>query len=509
MTRIPLKYIADTQGIFSRRALYSLPANPDNMIFYPGGPGRECFLITSRNISRKILVSNAFESLDYFSNGIRKTLESDGKSSAGEFFKRGPVFSEGPGHLDQRRKLLKLLETYHTSLPSYESLLHDRLSCSKRAFDPIRFAEKLTVFCLATMIADLLQIPFKRAARAVLTRSNVWVAFFHAQRHRRLERALLELTKEAPPVADTSDDAQLKLILAQALIVMGYDPLVGAISAMAINRDLVRLAGRSVHATCPVSYVTRQCVRDVTIEGVDFKAGAVIHEIGGHNIELSVCDDQELMIRTYLHTKFHHIHKVLYIYRITGDNSWLERNEAIQIKTKELHNQYAQQLAERDADLNGLLKIDMGGGLFPRAGYTTIDQEDGDITCDLNDGIPLEDNSVGVLNASHVIEHLKDPIKTMREIHRVLAHGGWAFIEVPSTEGNGAWCDPTHVSFWNEDSFPYYTKQSKAQFIRNKDIRFMSLRLETNWWEGTKIAVVNTHLVALKEGPRFPGPVEI
>jgi O-antigen biosynthesis protein len=134
----------------------------------------------------------------------------------------------------------------------------------------------------------------------------------------------------------------------------------------------------------------------------------IYHEIGGHNIELSVCDDQELMIRTYLHTKFHHIHKVLYIYRITGDNSWLERNEAIQIKTKELHNQYAQQLAERDADLNGLLKIDMGGGLFPRAGYTTIDQEDGDITCDLNDGIPLEDNSVGVLNASHVIEHLKD-----------------------------------------------------------------------------------------------------
>jgi O-antigen biosynthesis protein len=235
----------------------------------------------------------------------------------------------------------------------------------------------------------------------------------------------------------------------------------------------------------------------------------VYEKIGGHNVELSICDDHELMIRTYLETKFHHIPEVLYVYRITGDNSWLERCEAIQIKTKELHNQYAQLLAERDADLKGLIKIDLGGGLFPREGYTTIDQEDGDITCDLNEGIPLPDNSVGVINASHVIEHLRDPIKTMREIHRVLAHGGWAFIEVPSTEGNGAWCDPTHVSFWNEDSFPYYTKQSKAQFIRNKDIRFMSLRLETNWWAGTKIAVVNTHLVALKEGPRFPGPIEI
>jgi glycosyltransferase involved in cell wall biosynthesis len=235
----------------------------------------------------------------------------------------------------------------------------------------------------------------------------------------------------------------------------------------------------------------------------------VYHQIGGHNVELSICDDHELMIKTYLETNFYHIPKVLYIYRITGDNSFLERNEAIQIKTKELHNQYAQRLAEKDADDKGLLKIDMGGGLFPKEGYTTIDQEDGDITCNLNDGIPLEDNSVGVLNASHVIEHLRDPIKTMREIHRVLAPGGWAFIEVPSTEGNGAWCDPTHISFWNEDSFPYYTNKNKAVFIRNTDIRFSSMRLETSWWEGTKIAVVNTHLVALKDGPRYPGPVEI
>lgn len=235
----------------------------------------------------------------------------------------------------------------------------------------------------------------------------------------------------------------------------------------------------------------------------------VYDEVGGHNVELSICDDHELLIRTYLKTKFYRIPEVLYVYRITGDNSFLERNEAIQIKTKELHNQYAQLLAEKDADDRGLLKVDIGGGLFPRKGYTTIDQEGGDITCDLNDGIPLEDNSVGVINASHVIEHLKDPIKTMREIHRVLAHGGWAFIEVPSTEGNGAWCDPTHVSFWNEDSFPYYTNKNKAQFIRNTEIRFSSLRLETNWWPGTKIAVVNTHLVALKEGPRYPGAVQI
>ena len=138
-------------------------------------------------------------------------------------------------------------------------------------------------------------------------------------------------------------------------------------------------------------------------------------------------------------TKMHHVKKPLYIYRVTGDNTWLERNEKIQTETVRLFNENAYTLAERDANLRGLLKVDMGGGLFPRPGYLTIDQEGADITCDLNEGIPLQDNSVGILNASHVIEHLRDPIKTMREIHRVLAHGGWVMIEVPSTDGRGAW----------------------------------------------------------------------
>lgn len=137
------------------------------------------------------------------------------------------------------------------------------------------------------------------------------------------------------------------------------------------------------------------------------------------------------------------------------------------------------------------------------------DQEGADINCDLNDGIPLHDNSVGVINASHLIEHLRDPLKTMSEIHRVLAPGGWAFIEVPSTDGRGVWQDPTHVSYWNENSFFYYTKRSQAQYIRNNTIRFSSMRLETNWWKNN-VAVVNTHLVALKDNMnRLPGSIEI
>jgi len=231
-------------------------------------------------------------------------------------------------------------------------------------------------------------------------------------------------------------------------------------------------------------------------------------EIGGHNVDLDICDDHELMIRTYLKTEMHYIKKPLYIYRIYGENTWLERSAKIQVKTVELYNQYAYQLAERDAEKRNLLKVDIGGGLFPRQGYLTIDQEDADINCDLNEGIPLPDNSVGVLNASHVLEHLRDPIKSMREIHRVLAHGGWAMIEVPSTDGRGAWQDPTHVSFWNEHSFWYYTNKDKAVFIRNKDIRFQTYRLNT-WEMAPQIPVVSAWLVAIKDEKRFPGILSI
>lgn len=239
----------------------------------------------------------------------------------------------------------------------------------------------------------------------------------------------------------------------------------------------------------------------------------VYKELSGHDITLSVLDDQELMFRTYLVTKFHFIEEVLYIYRITGDNTWLERNALIQSETVNMFKRNAYTLAERDADLNNLLKVDLGGGIDGRKGYMTIDQEGADITCDLNDGIPLEDNSAGILNASHVLEHLKDPFKIMSEIHRVLADGGWAMIEVPSTDGRGAWQDPTHISYWNQNSFLYYTQKAQARYIHNTTVKFQEFRCETHfpsqWWKDNDIPVVTVWLRAIKSDKKRPHYINI
>jgi glycosyltransferase involved in cell wall biosynthesis len=230
-------------------------------------------------------------------------------------------------------------------------------------------------------------------------------------------------------------------------------------------------------------------------------------KIGGHNSTLDICDDHELMIRTYLNTKMKHIPKPLYIYRITGENTWIERNQAIQQRTIELFQKYAWDLACKDARDRGLHIVELGGGINPKQGCNiNIDLEDGNVKHDLNEGIPLPDNSVGVIYASHILEHLYDKHKIMCEIHRVLADGGWAFIQVPSTDGRGAFQDPTHVSYWNENCFWYYTRKDKAAFIRNDTVRFQPFKLDTFYWEprSDNIAITDAWLVALKENKRRP-----
>jgi predicted SAM-dependent methyltransferase len=77
---------------------------------------------------------------------------------------------------------------------------------------------------------------------------------------------------------------------------------------------------------------------------------------------------------------------------------------------------------------------------------------------DLSGIWPWENNSVEDIVAEDIIEHLPDKIHTMNEIHRVLVSHGRVLIFVPTTDGRGAWQDPTHVSYWNRNSFFYFTK---------------------------------------------------
>jgi hypothetical protein len=87
------------------------------------------------------------------------------------------------------------------------------------------------------------------------------------------------------------------------------------------------------------------------------------------------------------------------------------------------------------------------------------------------------------------------------------------FTSTPSTDGRGAFQDPSHVAFYNENSFWYFTDRQYADFVPQINCRFQVSRLVTtflsDWHREHNISYVNANLIAIKDGPRQGGPLTI
>ncbi|MCC7424295.1 MAG: methyltransferase domain-containing protein [Planctomycetaceae bacterium] len=232
--------------------------------------------------------------------------------------------------------------------------------------------------------------------------------------------------------------------------------------------------------------------------------------VGGHDPTLAVLDDQDLICRSYLRGRVRKVDRCLYIYHVHPGNTCKGPvNAFIQEETLRLHDRYIYGLVERWCDLNGLRKIDLCGGLNSAAGYESIDLQRAHITADLNRRWPFDDEEVGLFRAHDALEHLHSPLFTMREAFRCLAPNGWLLTLTPSTDGRGAFQDPTHVSYWNSNSFWYYTRAEQARFI-GTPVKFQLVRIKnyfpTPWHETHLIPYVKADL--LKYSGRVPGPIE-
>jgi SAM-dependent methyltransferase len=123
------------------------------------------------------------------------------------------------------------------------------------------------------------------------------------------------------------------------------------------------------------------------------------------------------------------------------------------------------------------------------------------LEADLRKPWPWKDSSVSHLRAFDLIEHLPDKILTMNEAHRVLKPGALFHIFVPTTEGVGAWSDPTHVSWWNRAAFDYFLEgqEELTRFARSYGItaRF-KVRSEKRVVRGLKFKSGNCDVVYLE-----------
>lgn len=107
------------------------------------------------------------------------------------------------------------------------------------------------------------------------------------------------------------------------------------------------------------------------------------------------------------------------------------------------------------------LSLNLGCSDRLEPGFVNVDiQQPCDLEVDLTKRWPWEDSAVDYIRAHDIIEHLPDKVFTMNEAYRVLKPGARFEIVVPTTDGRGAYQDPTHVSFWNRNSFFYFEHQN-------------------------------------------------
>jgi predicted SAM-dependent methyltransferase len=110
-----------------------------------------------------------------------------------------------------------------------------------------------------------------------------------------------------------------------------------------------------------------------------------------------------------------------------------------------------------------MLRLNLGAcdaHLDTAEGWINVDRvQPADQIADLSHDWPWEDSTVDEIRSYDIFEHLKRKTFTMNEAHRVLKPNGRLDLFVPTTDGRGAFQDPTHVSYWNCNSLLYYCEQ--------------------------------------------------
>lgn len=110
-----------------------------------------------------------------------------------------------------------------------------------------------------------------------------------------------------------------------------------------------------------------------------------------------------------------------------------------------------------------MTKLNVGCGRNVLPGWVNLDCASlpgvdvvADIECCATVPLPFADDSVDELLLQHVLEHVREPLPLMQELHRIARPGALAVIRTPYGSSDDAWEDPTHVRPYFLDSFGYF-----------------------------------------------------
>lgn len=103
-----------------------------------------------------------------------------------------------------------------------------------------------------------------------------------------------------------------------------------------------------------------------------------------------------------------------------------------------------------------LARLNIGCGYTQRGGRINCDIFPGsnvDVVFDAQKKWPFEDNSASEVLATHVLEHLSDPMGFFKEAWRVLVPGGRMVLYLPYGPSDDGITDVTHLKAWTPAGF--------------------------------------------------------
>lgn len=262
----------------------------------------------------------------------------------------------------------------------------------------------------------------------------------------------------------------------------------------------IKIYGRSLKATRTFD-VTPRSLSEIYYcpDHVRAWSRKAYYEAGGHNAELSVCDDHELMIKTYLTgASFEHTGGCHYLYRMFDQNTVVLRNKAIQETTRQLKRTYFGSLVKSWLERENLQQLNL----------TELQSQGWRADRDLLQG--FGENQYGHIVADTELQKLPgwQVREFMNEAYEALVPGGYLTIIVPEVHSGMGFGDVEWQSYFSAVSMYPYTRKHAAKSNGNIRCRFQQIDCTevypSDWHRDNGFKFLKFELAALK-GQRFPG----
>jgi SAM-dependent methyltransferase len=133
--------------------------------------------------------------------------------------------------------------------------------------------------------------------------------------------------------------------------------------------------------------------------------------------------------------------------------------------------------------------LDVGCGAAKLADAVGLDispDTDADVVHDLDEfPYPIDDASFDQIVMQDVIEHVREPIRVMEELHRIARPGGRIQLRTPHFSSVLAYGDPTHRHYFSTLAI---RSLAEPRFAHYTDIRFHIVHVTLDLWLPFRVA---------------------